>query len=172
NGVVMITTKKGMAGAIKSRFNYYSGFQQVHRTLQVANASEYATLYNRALVNADRDPLFENVEQRGVGTDWQDEIFKTAPVHSLDFSASGGSELGNFYFSAGYFNQDGIVGKSDYKRYSVAVNSEYNILPGVSVGENLSISYGVRNAIPEFGTRNPIPNAWSMYACTPVKNVD
>src|SRR5690606_8661700 len=132
----------------------------------------YAMLYNKALTNANRAPLFTDVENIGVGTDWQREIFRTAAVHSGELSVNGGTDQGNFYLSGSYFNQEGIVLNSDYERFSFRVNSEYKVTPHISVGENLSLSYGVRNAIPEYGSRNPVPNAWHMDPTTPVRNPD
>lgn len=172
NGVIMITTKNGTPGTPSLQVNYYTGVQEVHNTLALANGREYAMLYNQALTNADRDPLFKDVEGLGKGTDWQDAIFRTAPIHSAELSVGGGSDQGTYYFSGSFFDQKGTVINSDYNRFTFRVNSEYKITPYISVGENLSASYGVRNAIPEFGSRNPVPNAWHMDPTTPVKNPD
>ena len=172
NGVILVTTKSGVQGKTSANLNYYTGIQEVHNVLPIANGKEYAILYNKALTNANRDPLFTDVDAIGVGTDWQDEIFRTAAVHSAELSINGGTEQGNFYLSGGYFNQEGIVLNSDYERFSFRVNSEYKVTPHISIGENLSLSYGVRNAIPEYESRNPVPNAWHMDPTTPVKNPD
>lgn len=172
NGVILVTTKSGAVGKISTDLNYYTGIQEVQNVLPLANGQEYAMLYNKALTNANRDPLFTDVENIGIGTDWQQEIFRTAAVHSADLSISGGAEHGKFYLSGSYFNQEGIVLNSDYERFAFRVNSEYKVTPRISVGENISLSYGVRNAIPEFGSRNPVPNAWHMDPTTPVRNSD
>lgn len=172
NGVVLITTKSGMAGAPRLEVDFYNGFQQVHRTMPMMNARQFATIYNQALTNAGRDPLFTDVESLGEGTDWQDAIFRTAPITNVGLSVAGGTEQGTYYISGGYFKQKGIVIENDYSRINFRVNSEYKVNPYITVGENLSISYAVRNDIPEFGGRNPVPNAWHMDPSTPVKNAD
>ncbi len=172
NGVVIITTKKGGAGRTVIQLNAYTGVQQVHKTLPVVNARQYAELYNTALVNGGKEPLFKDVSSLGTGTDWQKEIFQTATMSNAEISASGGSEKGTFYISGGYFFQDGIVIKSDYGRINFRVNSEYKVSPKVRIGENLLVSYGKRNHIPEFGARDIIPNSWYMDPTVPVKNPD
>ncbi|WP_345026171.1 TonB-dependent receptor [Ravibacter arvi] len=172
NGVVIITTKKGRSGKPSIQLNAYTGFQKVHRMLSVVNARQYAELYNTALVNGGKEPLFKNVETLGAGTDWQREIYRSAPISNIELSAGGGGERGTFYVSGGYFSQDGIVLKSDYKRISFRINSEYRLAPKVRIGENISFASGKRNQIPEFGGRDIIPNSWYMDPTVPVKNDD
>ncbi|MVZ66226.1 SusC/RagA family TonB-linked outer membrane protein [Sphingobacterium sp. DK4209] len=169
NGVILITTKSGKEG-VNASVSYYSGIQSIHNKLDVANGQEYATLYNEALVNGGKSPIFSDVQSLGVGTDWQDAIFRTAKINSGELSLSGGNSNGKFYLSGSYFNQEGIVMKSDYERITFRINSEYNLSPAVKIGENISLSRGKSNVIPEFGDRNPIPNAWAMDPNTPVKN--
>lgn len=172
NGVVLITTKSGVRGATNLQIDYYRGFQEVHRTMPMMNGQQFARTYNQALTNSGRSPLFTDIDALGQGTDWQREIFQTAPIQNLSFSVNGGSDQGTYFISGGYFQQKGIVLNSDYSRLSFRVNSEYKVNSVVSFGENLSLSYGVRNVIPEFGSRNPVPNAWNMDPTTPVKNPD
>lgn len=172
NGVVLITTKEGIPGTSNLQVDFYSGIQQVHRMMPMMNATQFATIYNEALTNAGRPPLFTDVESLGTGTDWQEEIFRTAPVRNLVVSVNGGSQQGTYFISGGYFNQEGIVIENDYSRVNFRVNSVYKINPVVSFGENLLVSYAVRNDIPEFAARTPVPNAWNMDPSTPVRNPD
>lgn len=63
--------------------------------------------------------------QQGLtNTDWQDQIFRTAPIQDHSISASGGSELMRYYTSLEYFDQDGIILNSGFKRYSGRINLE------------------------------------------------
>ncbi len=172
NGVVLITTKKGVTGTPNLQINFNSGFQQVHKTMPMMNAIQFATIYNQALTNGGRAPLFANVESLGEGTNWQNAMFRTAPIQNVGFSVSGGSKQGTYYISADYFQQKGIVINTDYSRLNFRVNSEYKVNPVITFGENLSLSYAVRNEIPEFGERDPIANSWHMDPTTPVKNPD
>ncbi|MCE6992466.1 TonB-dependent receptor [Dyadobacter sp. CY323] len=172
NGVIIITTKKGVTGKSNIQLNVYSGVQQVHRTMPLVNGRQYAQLYNLALTNAGKDPLFKDVQSLGAGTDWQDAIFRSASILNAEISASGGSEKGTYYISGGYYNQKGTVINTDYSRINFRVNSEYKVTKAITIGENISLSYGTRNSIPEFGARNPVPNAWHMDPTVPVKNPD
>src|SRR5690606_10983611 len=155
NGVILITTKTGTRGAANFQLDFYRGFQEVHRTMPMMNGRQFATTYNQALTNSGRPPLFSDVDAIGTGTDWQDEIFRSAPIQNISFSVNGGAAQGTYFISGGYFQQKGIVINSDYSRLNFRINSEYQINPVVSFGENLALSYGVRNVIPEFGSRNP-----------------
>ena len=58
----------------------------------------------------------------GAGTDWQDEIFRTSPVQNYQLTVTGGDEKTKYMFSAGYFNQQGVVINSDYERFSARAN--------------------------------------------------
>src|SRR5699024_5593558 len=118
NGVVLITTKRGVTGTSNLEVNYYTGIRQVHDRIDMMNGEQFASTYNKALINAGIDPLFENVETLGKGTDWQDAIFRNASVSNMDLSISGGSEQGSYYIGGGYYEQEGTAIKSDYKRLS------------------------------------------------------
>ena len=172
NGVVLITTKKGVSGVPVLQVGFSTGFQKVHREMPMMNATQFATIYNTALTNGGQQPLFTDIGSLGKGTNWQDAIFRTAPVQNARFSMSGGSEQGTYYISADYFSQEGIVLNTDYDRLNFRVNSEYKLNKTFSFGENLGLSYSVRNTIPEFGGRNPVPNSWNMDPSAPVKNSD
>lgn len=173
NGVVMITTKSGRLGTSNIDLNYYSGFQQVHNRIDMMNADQFARTYNTALRNAGIDPLYEE-GVHGEGTDWQDAVFRDpAPVHNVDLSFSGGSEQGSYYISGGYFTQKGVAINSDYERLSFRVNSNYEINPAITIGQNLSISQSDRTSIPgEYGSRREIAQALRMDPTVPVKYED
>ncbi len=172
NGVVLITTKKGIPGSQNMQVHFSRGVQQVHRTMPMMNAKQFATIYNEALTNGGREPLFPDVESLGEGTDWQKAIFRSAPIQNVGFSINGGSNQGTYYIGADFFQQQGIVINTDYSRLNFRVNSEYKVNPVITFGENLSLSYSVRNTIPEFGDRDPVANSWHMDPTTPVKNPD
>ncbi|SHG70693.1 TonB-linked outer membrane protein, SusC/RagA family, partial [Fodinibius roseus] len=173
NGVVLITTKKGVAGTSNLEVNYYTGIQQVHNRIDMMNGEQFATTYNKALINAGIDPLFENIGSLGKGTDWQDAVFRNASVNNVDLSINGGSEQGSYYIGGGYYQQEGTVLKSDYERLSFRVNSEYEVNSIISLGENLVVNYSKRNSIPgEYGSRSIVPQSLRMDPTVPVKNSD
>ncbi|UJH90620.1 SusC/RagA family TonB-linked outer membrane protein [Antarcticibacterium sp. 1MA-6-2] len=127
NGVILITTKKGRAGAGTVNFNAYYGVQQVSNKLDLLNASQFAELVNEAQMNVGRNPVYVNPSTLGEGTDWQEELFRLAPVADYQLSFSGGDEKTSYSISGGYFTQDGIVIGSDFERYSFRTNLERDI---------------------------------------------
>ena len=140
NGVVLITTKQGRVGKAQLDINFSQGLQQVQKYFPVTNATQYAILYNEGLKNAGQAPLYPDPESLGKGTDWQKEIFRTAPMTDVSIGASGGNETSRFFFSAGYTNQEGIIKKSSFDRISLRVNSSHTINKVIKVGQNLSAS--------------------------------
>ncbi len=81
NGVILITTKTGRKEMpLTVEYNAYAGIQQTTRKMPVLNATEYAIIVNEAVANGGGTPPYTNLSELGVGTDWQDEVFQTAPI--------------------------------------------------------------------------------------------
>ncbi|NLR64286.1 TonB-dependent receptor [Chitinophaga varians] len=74
------------------------------------------------------------------GTDWYHEIFKPAPITSHNISVAGGGDIGSYFFSMYYFNQQGTLTNTYNKRYAVRANSSFNITDHIRVGENMEYS--------------------------------
>ncbi len=140
NGVILITTKRGKSGKAKIDLDYYHGVQTVSRKLDLLNASQYANFVNAAAINAGQAPVYVNPENLGVGTDWQGELFRVAPVSNLQATFSGGTEKTNYAVSGGYFSQDGIVLGSDFKRFSFRTNLDQELNEYLSIGTSISFS--------------------------------
>ena len=140
NGVIIVTTKQGGgAGAGGITVNVYTGTQEVIRTIDVLNANQYATLINEVDVNEGRQPRFTNPDQYGEGTNWQDEVFRTAPIYNAQVSFDGGGDRGTFNFSANYFRQDGIIEGSNFDRFTLRLNNSRKVKDWLNVGSNLSL---------------------------------
>src|SRR5690606_5978465 len=141
NGVVIITTKTGRDGENVIDFSTYYGFQNVLNTQDVLNASQWATVSNAAHDNASlaRLAIANNPASLGVGTDWQDAIYRTAPIQNYNLSASGGGENYTYSVSGGYFDQDGIVKQTGYNRYNLRLKS--TLTKGrFKIGESIILS--------------------------------
>ena len=109
-GVIMISTKKGSAGAMQVNYNGYVGTQAPAYKLNLLNASQYATIRNEALLASGRPMPFSNPSSLGIGTDWQSVIFNNkAMIQNHELSFSGGSEKSTYYASVAYFDKEGIV---------------------------------------------------------------
>jgi TonB-linked SusC/RagA family outer membrane protein len=150
NGVVIITTKRGKEGRPRLSFDTYVGFQKVARKLDMMNASEYASFSNDAYAAANQPPFskFANPASLGTGTNWQDAIFRTAPIQNYQFSLSGGSDKNQYLISTGYLKQDGTIIGSVFDRYSLRVNLDNKITSRLKIGNSLTLSRTYNEALP------------------------
>lgn len=140
NGVVLITTKRGKAGKGVVTFDGYYTQQQISNKVQVLNAAQYADFVNDAKLNANQTPVYVNPPNLGEGTDWQDELFRNAPMTSYQLSFSGADERTRYAVSGGYFDQDGIIINSNFKRYSFRANLDRDVSSRLTIGTNLTYS--------------------------------
>lgn len=131
NGVIVVTTKSGRKNQkteITASSNY--GIQQVINKVGVLNATEYAAIINEGSTTAGGNVIFPDLSQLGVGTNWQDQIFKNAPMQTHTISARGGSDKTSYFLSAGYVSQGGIVGgyeKSRFNRGNFTANLDFQL---------------------------------------------
>lgn len=184
NGVILITTKSGRKNQ-KTEFtasaNY--GQQEVLNTIGVLNAAEYAAMVNEGSTVSGGPVIFPDLSQFGAGTNWQDQVFKKAPIQSYNLTAKGGAEKMGYFLSAGYLGQDGIVGggdKSNFRRANGTANLNFDFTPklkfiantsyvnikGQGIAEN-SINSVLSNALnfdPTLPVLNNIPNTYGKYS--------
>ena len=73
-------------------------------------------------------------------TDWQDLIFRTAPISNYDLSISGGNERTKFLVSGSYFNQEGIIIGSAFERMNARLNLDHSFNDKVRIGTSLGLS--------------------------------
>lgn len=142
NGVVLITTKRGEKNTSRVSYNPYVGMQQITKKLDVLNLTQYATYYNELAEEGwvNQREQFMDPSLLGNGTNWQDEVFRVAPVTNHQLSVTGGNDNTVYAFSAGYFQQDGIVTGSGFNRYSVRLNLENDAKDWLKVGNNFTVS--------------------------------
>lgn len=162
NGVVLVTTKRGKAGKVTVNFDTYAGVQNAYKKIDLLDGSQFAKLANENLV-AGGQPA--NSAWGTSNTDWQDAVFRTAPIQSYNVSVGGGGEKSRTFFSAGYFKQDGILIASDYTRYTARLNSDYDISKKIKVGTNISYSYDKQNS---GDVKNSLVNAIQLQPVNPV----
>jgi len=74
------------------------------------------------------------------GTNWWDAVFHDATMQEYNLSASGGSERGRYFFSANYFDQDGIMKFTDFRRYTLRANSDFKV-KGFTFGETFTMAF-------------------------------
>lgn len=159
NGVVIITTKKGKRGGLSVDFDTSYGFQSVINTLDWANASEYAEIANRADDNdgSSRKPANDTQFDPSYSSDLYKESLRSAAVQNTNVRLAGGGENTLFSLSMNYFDQDGIVKYSDFKRYTTRANATFT-KNRFKLETTLGLTRTVNNPNPYFNKeRNILP---------------
>ncbi|MES3017051.1 MAG: TonB-dependent receptor [Bacteroidota bacterium] len=144
NGVILITTKKGVAGETRLSYNGYYGIQSFNDFIPMANSLQLADVVNEAQTNGGL-PLqaaFNDPEVLKTNTDWQAAAFQSAPMQNHTMTLAGGGENAKFYVSGGFLDQEGVMVFSSMKRYSGRVNSDFTVGKNkkLKVGESLVMS--------------------------------
>ncbi len=142
NGVIIITTKRGKSGATKVDYEGSYSIQTVRKKLDLMDANEYARFYNIYWNNLKGENYFtqNEIDNLGKGTDWQDLIFRLAPVHDHSLTVSGGNEKTQFSVGTSYFDQAGIIENNDYRRIVLRANVNHDISKKFSVSYNAILS--------------------------------
>lgn len=179
NGVILVTTKRGSKGKVRTSINVYYGLQTVAKTMDMLNAEQLAILGNEAADNAniDRKLIYAGLNNlRKQSTDWQKEIFRTAPIQNYELGFSGGGDKSAYFLSANFFSQDGIIIGSDYKKGGLRFNLDQELSSRVKVGNTMNISYSQSNGVVtnyESAIASSITSwALEMNPGLPVKNPD
>ena len=170
NGVIIVTTKRGKNGKIKVNFDGSVATSFYTNKIETMNASEWGRAFWQASVNDGLNPnnnnlgynynwgydkagnpvlngmsmnmyLDENASVRAGDTDWFDEITRTGVVQQYNLSVSNGSDKGNSFFSLGYYDNQGTIKDSFFKRISGRANTDYKLFDGaVTIGENFTVN--------------------------------
>ncbi len=161
NGVVLVTTVKGKNGNATINYNGTVGLQSVTNQVKMTDASEYATAVNEAYkINGAANPLFASTNL-GEGTNWYDQILRTAMINNHQVSVNGASEKSSYNFSLGYVNQDGIITNNNYKRYTARLSNDFQVFKNLKVGYNVTGSSSKSNNAPASIYR-------ALYTASPV----
>ncbi|MGY3052437.1 TonB-linked SusC/RagA family outer membrane protein [Pedobacter sp. UYEF25] len=158
NGVVVITTKKGKSGQPVVTVNSYVGIQNVPQTgrPKILNGEQYAQFRQDIITDdfafrgvpittSDIPVEFRNPSQYGTGTNWYNEVLRTANQNNLDVGISGGTDNTHYNFSIGRIEQEGTIKYTDFSRYAIRANIETNISKKLKVGINLTPTNSVQN---------------------------
>ncbi|QCX36952.1 TonB-dependent receptor [Aureibaculum algae] len=165
NGVILITTKTGRRSmSPKLEFSSYLGFQETTRKIPVLNATEYAIINNEAFAAGGMTPRFTDISKLGSGTNWQDEVFETAPISNYSISLNGGGENSSYSYGANYLTQDGIVGgdKSNFNRFSTRFNYNLDFLKNFKFNFSTIYTDANKNKLSENALGSILFNALNM----------
>ena len=172
NGVILITTKRGKLGDAKINYTYQYNLQTAPQHLQVMNLQEYAQMVKEFHVIAGGTTPGEFLDPSllGKGTDWQDELFRNAPMSKHQLSLSGGVLNTTYYMSGEYLDQKGVALGSGFKRFSFRLNLDNKPREWATVGVNLSFNQTNENLTTS--QENIISNALQLTPQIPVKNLN
>ena len=170
NGVIIVTTKKGKEGKMQVNLNTYVSTSTYANRQEVLNAEQYGRVLWQAQINDGIDPNSNNLRYQfdwntnengeavlnniivpefldeeqtipSADTDWFDEISQTGFAQSYDLSVSNGTEKGNYLFSLGYYDNQGIVRTTEFNRISARMNSSYKLFNDrLEIGENFTFN--------------------------------
>jgi TonB-linked SusC/RagA family outer membrane protein len=147
NGVILITTKRGKTDKPQINFNTYYGQQYWTRMPEMRNGPQYIQWRtdlakskgtNPADVAAviGAAPLELQAYNAGYTTDWLKDIQQNAPLQNYDISISGRTDKVNYYFSAGYMNQKGVLSNDNFSKPNLTLKVENTITDWLSYGIN------------------------------------
>lgn len=149
NGVVIITSKRGKTGQKgKIEINSFYGVQQEIKRYKMLDAKQYAEVANEWLRNGNLEPHFNVNQVQNPGTNWQNEIFRIAPLHNHTITFSGASQSTRYSLSGNYYDQEGIIIHSGVKRGSLRLNLDHEINNYAKVGVNINLSRRERRIVP------------------------
>ena len=171
NGIVLITTKRGKAQKSVVNVNVYSGMQRAWNRLDMLDAKQWMDYRNDLTgSNAFTQEQMDNIS---IDTDWQDVIFRTAPINSYEVSTTGGSEKTKFFMSGKVFDQEGILIGTDYQRINGRINIDHQLSDKITIGTSIGLTYAKTNRVESDQTlHGPLPNGISTPAIFPVYNED
>ncbi|GLB52791.1 SusC/RagA family TonB-linked outer membrane protein [Neptunitalea chrysea] len=162
NGVILVTTKRGRKNMKPSvSYNTYYGFQETSKKMSLLNATEYALLLNESYVNGGGAAPYPSISGLGEGTDWQDEVFESAPILNHDVNLMGGTETVTYAISASHLDQEGIVGKdkSGFLRNTARLALNVDITKKLKASTNVIYTYFTRKTLNENGLGSVLFNA-------------
>lgn len=154
NGVILITTKKGKKGTPQIVFNTYAGKQQATKLPDFLPSWQAATLYNQALVNEGKPVRFTETEigkfrdgsdpYKYPNTDWLDKAYQGSGIQQNYYlGVSGGSDKSQYSFSLGMYDQEGLMKKTNAKRYTSRFNISQQLNDKLKISGNLAYTYSI-----------------------------
>ncbi len=162
NGVVLVTTKIGKKNTVaKISYDGYTGIQETTRQLPYLNATEYALILNESYAANGNALPFPDVSGLGVGTDWQEQLFDTAPMTSHNIAVMGGGDKSTYYFGGSVLQQDGIISsdKSNFQRANLKIKIGFDINEKLKFTTSANYFNNKRKAIGENALGTPLFNA-------------
>ncbi len=177
NGVVMVTTRRGSAGHNNVTYDGYIAWQQTAKRIDMMDLREYARyqqqLYAEGIIGDNNmDPAYRDETLLGRGTDWQDEIFRTAFMQNHQVGLNGGNDKVTYAVSAGWMDQEGIIIGSDFTRFNTRFNIDSNFTSWLKLGGSLAYTRTDEKITLNDGSDGVIMQAMTMVPSVPVRDFE
>ncbi|MBN8857492.1 MAG: TonB-dependent receptor [Sphingobacteriales bacterium] len=149
NGVILITTRKGKKEGSAIDYQYSFGVANSAKQLDLLNATQWARLQKDYFLNK---PGYtdQQISRLGKGYDWQEAVLQTGLTQNHSLSVSGGDAKSQYFLSANYLDQEGVVLNSGFKRFVGRANYDRTIVQGLKVGISLTGSKSTQNTLTTF----------------------
>ncbi|KAA8485053.1 TonB-dependent receptor [Arcticibacter tournemirensis] len=153
NGVILVTTKRGVSGKAKVSYSGYAASQSLNRNFEFYNGEEWAAYRKEAFYNAngyyDETEAFRGLMldalKSGEWVDWEKLMLNPAWQHKHDVFIQSGNDKTKYALGLGYFSQDGMVLNSDFERLTGRLNVDQKLSKNVTVGSNISFMKSWKN---------------------------
>jgi TonB-linked SusC/RagA family outer membrane protein len=171
---VLITTKHGKAGEAKFSYDGMVAFSRQNSRIAMMNLRQFAEYFNDmvALGEVEANPLYADPSILGKGTNWQDEVFRTALQHQHQISAQGGTEKIQYYVSGSFMNQEGTIIGSNFDRLSFRANLDAQLKDWFKLGLNATYANTHDNLKLADGQEGVIFYSLSSLPDIPVYDLD
>jgi TonB-linked SusC/RagA family outer membrane protein len=145
NGVLLITTKRGVSGKIKVNYNNYFGTAQPIRLFDLLKAKDFEMISNEKRTNRSQTAIaFSDgtaFPGRTFDTDWQMAVLrKNAFQQDQNLSLAGASEQSSYYFSLGYTKMQGVTRPNEMERFTIRTNLDQKVKKWLNIGTNVGIT--------------------------------
>lgn len=173
NGVIIITTKKGLRGRNVINYQATFGTQRISKKLNLLNAGQWADLF--AEISADGKSPYDHdyasrLLPRGQSEDWQSAVFQSAYSRNHSLSIRGGGSDYRYLLSLAYNDETGIVRHTGLKRYIGRINLDKDLYKSLNVGTNVTIGHTTLQGLTDQGGSNTYNYAVRVSPLVPIYN--
>jgi TonB-linked SusC/RagA family outer membrane protein len=192
NGVIIISTKRGRAGATRVTYDGNVNVSDLYRHLPTLNSDQFVQVYNQAYANGSKfDPtgatwtppaalnhtnfplLFDSNDKPLYNTNWEKEVYKPAFSTNQQLNIQGGNDKTLYSLSLGYLGQNGLMINSNFKRYSTRLTMDNNVNRWLKIGGSISVISSNQRLVSDGNGGLNVPRAVSEEVpIVPVKYPD
>lgn len=175
NGVIMVTTKKGKAGPPVITLSSSFGLQKDYNRMELLSPYEFVKYQlerspsdanNVYLANGRTIDFYKNIPE----IDWQDQLYRTAPMSNHSISVSGGNNMTKYYISGNLFSQEGVMVNSGYRRYQGTMSINQTLSPKLKGGVYLNYAYNKQNGVSPSAPGSGSSTAYTLFSVYGYRN--